>query len=350
MPILKKKNKSEVPSSNDLAELDGSVEALTRQTKELLKDFDDASKSESAQKKPQQKPPKTSATHTKKKAPAEIVRKSKARSFDIIHPSEQKKLSATLKASPKPLASELLPAHAADAPFGAKEDTGSNAQSNEQPSIVHSHASGALNMVQFEKDDTSQEDAPLPVGEPKTESDEEQPASPPPAPEVKPAEVVAESAEDKPAVVKAVPEKEDSTESADSLTESTADKKPATEHPTESHDNKPKDDKTNEESSSSKELKEEEKDKKDPIDETLTQIYANNDSKLEEPERYESPEGQELPTVFDTSEYHAELGLHDWSHLEKKQHVAWYILLLLVVVVGALAYLIFSGTPLPFIN
>ncbi len=49
----------------------------------------------------------------------------------------------------------------------------------------------------------------------------------------------------------------------------------------------------------------------------------------------------EKPSTFDTSEYHPEL--HDWSKLSSSNHWSIFILLLLVVLAGGLAYLYFTG-------
>lgn len=78
------------------------------------------------------------------------------------------------------------------------------------------------------------------------------------------------------------------------------------------------------------------------------ELYANNLVKAKQPKGYTPLASQQKPTVFDTTQYHAEL--HDWSKLDHSPSGKWLILFLLVVVLGAFVYLFVLGQPLPFIT
>lgn len=62
-------------------------------------------------------------------------------------------------------------------------------------------------------------------------------------------------------------------------------------------------------------------------------VKMEDDSKPED--------GREKPTMYDTTEYQAEL--HDWSKLSKNSHWSFIILVLLLALAGGLMYLYFTG-------
>lgn len=69
------------------------------------------------------------------------------------------------------------------------------------------------------------------------------------------------------------------------------------------------------------------------------EIASSNLVKKTAAKGYEPHENQATPAIFDTNEYH--VSLHDWSKLDHTQSQKWYILALLLVIAGALAYILF---------
>lgn len=78
------------------------------------------------------------------------------------------------------------------------------------------------------------------------------------------------------------------------------------------------------------------------------ELYANNLVKTKKPRGYKPPASQQKPTVFDTTEYHAEL--NDWSKLDKSSGGKWVILILLLLLLAAFIYLFVLKMPLPLVN
>jgi hypothetical protein len=78
------------------------------------------------------------------------------------------------------------------------------------------------------------------------------------------------------------------------------------------------------------------------------ELFANNLVKESKSRGYKPHENQQLPTVFDTNEYHPKL--HDWSKLEHDTSLGWFVLILVLVIAGAVAYFVISGQAIPFID
>lgn len=332
MPILKKKNKSVIPSSNELAALDGSVDELSRQTEALLKGFGDvAPKNDSPTRKiaPEQKTPEIKETPTKPR-PHTPAKQGVARSFDIIHTPAKRKLQASLRSQPQPQSSDrLLSSHAGlsyneqtpPAPKEPEELTASNA-----PAIVHPHATGALHMK-------GEEDAQAP---------EDSQGTPEDTSAVTPKrETTLESSA---AADTKVEEKSSATQS---LTFQTDEQSPVDESPEQTEDTTPPQEESSEAASDSDATTvEHAKQKDEPLPRNSS--YSATASQSSDPKGYEPVEGQTLPAVFDTHEYHPEL--HDWSKLEHRSHATKYVIALLLVIVAILGYLVVSDTALPFIG
>lgn len=315
MPILKRKNKSAIPSKNELDMLDGSVDELSRQTEELLKGFGEKSPAKKAIS--HKTTPKITPASVAKKTSAP-TKKTSAKSFDIIHVPSRKKLSANLKSRPHTEPKELLPSRAGLSYNETKvnDTSGDINSSGETPAIVHHHVSGALHMA-APKQAASEE----PLQQTDTQN-----------------EVASQS-----------PQEDDMPEPAAAETQSTASQPFAFEETSSEDSSVPEN--TEEPSELTKETTknknqeppQEAADKAAPAEPT-EDFYANNATRSDEPKRFTPVDDEPFATMFDTSE------LHDWSKLEQRQHGAWYILLLLLVIAGLIAYGILSGKSIPFIG
>lgn len=325
MSILKKKNKSELPTNKELDSLDGSVDELSRQTKELLKGFGDEniSKEEPT---PPKEPPKTKRAHIAK-APAKKkyvpLQKSSARSFDIIHAPVKRKLQASLRARPAQDVPELLPSHAGlsynekTSPADSKEKEGTDAgiSDKEEPAIVHAHATGALRMATIEKETEDVSDTEV-VGMPRRETT-----------------LAAEAAANEQA--------EDSELSADNATQPLSFESNAEEAGEDTQASSEDTPPIEEDSQPAEEVSHaptasDAKDAHKQAEASHETSYTNTTSRSFAPKSYEPVEDQILPAGFDTDEYHPEL--HDWSKLNKGNHATLYILVLLLAAIAAILW------------
>ena len=81
----------------------------------------------------------------------------------------------------------------------------------------------------------------------------------------------------------------------------------------------------------------------DTVTEATKSIQLQSDN-LDDEEGSDEPKPVD---IYDTDEYHPTL--HDWSKLSKQNHTPLYILLLLVVILGAVLYIIYADISIPFL-
>lgn len=314
-----KKSTAKKPAKkNDEALLESAVGDLAKQTEALLgKSGEKISKPVLPKK---QNKPSTKRTGKK--------------SFDIIHPNEATSSGAILK-SPHP-GQKLIEAHeddeATDAPVPKVEKSSS---ASSAPAIVNTHNPGSLNVmskksvapikrgvaaVQAEQEDESEAEQIVPV---KRKAAEEKSADDPEAVEETKREETPKSAktkgekEDEPVAFSSMPDKAKVTEADDS------DDDQVLEADTESisDDTKPS----------------------DTVSEATKSIQLQSDN-LDDDEESDEPKPVD---VYDTDEYHPTL--HDWSKLSKQSHTPLYILLLLMVILGAVLYIVYADISIPFL-
>ncbi len=328
----KKKKVSSVASKNELAELDASVNELSKQTSALLKNFGT----------PAEKPEDTDqkAAPPKAGAPQPAAVRKTGKSFDIIHdPKRRTSLKATLK-TPEKAADiaevELLPEHATksynELTVSATPTVVQDVTSQQKAPGVIGHQAGSLRIDSETSTTTEASDidaAAAPTNEATQAQDtSETPLEPQAA---KQGISFEEESESEPEV------QQDTSEVA---AEQTADESPRLEKTEEAQN----DHETDEAPAESQSVAA----KHESSSHDSGELYANNLVHDSIPKGYTPIAGQQKPTVFDTNEYHVEL--HDWSKLEHKASALWYILALLVTVAGALAYFVLSGQALPFIG
>lgn len=326
MSIISRKKKSILPTGDDYKTLDSSVDDLSKQTSELLSHFGETKLTEDKSK-------ESSATK-----PANLKRRpAKAgKSFDIIAaPSKKsvvKKRPAVIKADQD---EELLPEHAS--------------KSFNEPGYEEMVPKESINTgeIQASGDDKITEEAPVEISSAIT-------SKPPGSLHFQQADSESEN------TTNLVDEKEEPTGEEENETNNKLEPSSQTVIAPLTNGDNAKDaeevdsgtDQTNR--SESKNAEEDEttiSDQETILSEKDTdtgELYVNNLVKTTDKNGYVAPEGQQKPTVFDTNEYHPQL--HDWSKLENKNGVKGYFLALLLVVAGALAYLILSGIEIPFIG
>ena len=322
MSILKRKKKSVLPSGDDYKVLDGSVNDLSKQTSELLSHF--------GEKKEEVNTPKKAST-----VKSVNTKRVSGKSFDIIAPSSKRHTSTKISA---PIKDDevLLPEHAGksfnELDFEEMPPKQSSApeiitnkgsiinSEDEAPSeISHTISTRPPGSLHFQESEAENEKMTDLVDEKEEPNNAEEPEL---SQELEP-KVETE-------VVPLVPSVEE--EKSETDTSKVDD------------DTKPEEEviKSDEAVTDHAETILSENDS------NSGELYVNNLVKTTDKKGYVAPEGQQKPTVFDTNEYHPQL--HDWSKLENKNGVKGYFLALLLVVAGALAYLILSGTQIPFIG
>lgn len=310
-----KKKPAKKPDNQDFTALDAAVSELNKQTAALLGKADGKTEAKPTLPKKQNRP------------------QTKGKSFDIInHPRKNTTLQSNLKTAQKapsaPVEPEkaLLPDHAGKS-FNELEvhelpsiktkgkDTPEEPKPEDAAVPVIKQHTGKLSLTRDDEDVLGAEEQPS--ADPVLES-----AAPAPQAvshtslsfEEKPEEL-----KDEPAPETKKPEKEPEPEKS----------QPS-------------------EVTETKEAKAETKESEEQLSNDSGELFANNLIKDAPPKRHEPEKGQQKPTVFDTTEYHPEL--HDWSKLEHQGGWKWFILLLLLAIAGGLAYLIFSGQRLPFLQ
>lgn len=291
------------PDDNDFTTLSSAVDDLSKQTEALL------GKSGEKMRKP--KLPKPTATARKG-----------GRNFDIIkHPQTNTKLNATLRSVPSKVTKTIARPGEVDAPAEEQsENIPEPSPSQKSVRIEPAHALGELQGVVAEQSEegisTVIETSPQPSSEEKVEVTAK--------PETTTINVNEEPVNDQ----KYTPAQA-SVHQDLHLTESTEEL-------------------SSTEKNDTPEVTKSETTEQQPISgpDVLGEVYANNLTTKGKHRGYEAPEDQQKLTVFDTNEYHPEL--HDWSKLDRTHHTSWFVLALLVVIAGALAFFILSGQKLPF--
>lgn len=320
----KKSATKKVIKKNDEAMLESAVGDLAKQTEALL------GKSGEKMDKPvlPKKQSKPSTKHAGKK------------SFDIIHPNEATSSESILK-SPHP-GQKLIEAHEDDkatdtsAPKVEKSSSTSSA-----PAIVNTHNPGSLNVmskksvepikrgvaaVQAEHDDESKDEQIVPVKRAAAEAKS--------AEDTEPVEEAKNEGASNP--VKTEGKKEDEPVEFSSM----PDKAAAAD--TSDKDDEGKEDESDTDSSES-ESKDDSKASSNSVSEASKSIQLQSDN-LDDDEESDEPKPVD---VYDTDEYHPTL--HDWSKLSKQNHTPLYILLLLVVILGAVLYIVYADISIPFL-
>lgn len=363
MSILPRKNKSDIPTNDELSVLDTSVASLNLQTKELLGKF-----------KEENTPPTTSpstdtatiASHSHTEAPSltSVVTAEKmprhvspsiytpsgggGKSFDIIRPPMKRRLQSSLRTRPKEEDSAAFLPTQTEFRDNEAEESQPSVQKIEQekdtddtPRILHSHASGALRhkAVLDDEDDTQEETPPL------SSSDLSKPNA------FKSKDTTMEPAEGTATEPFAFQDQQDEDAAQNETTEDgghiavASDESPheqlltiknTTEATTTVSNALLKTEETEEEVSFPQEELSAEDTKDDSHkDSPSTELQESaTTSRSFEPKGYQPVEGHDLP--FDTSEYHPDL--HDWSTLGQRKRIGWYILAVIVVLAGAAAY------------
>lgn len=310
------------PSEHDFTTLNTAVSELSRQTEALLG--------------------KAGEKSTKPKLPKHSAKVNhKGKNFDIIHsPKTRTHLKATLKSAPsRPTRSKQLPLSQSEPPElllpeGEKStlDTSSD-QQTQHPEIQLAHQPGVLresnskDVVTQQPADPEVQKSPSSSSDGATEDSTDQATTP-------------SKDMPKPASHEGI-----------NFTEPNEDADPETEVKAEASSSR--DDTTLEPEKSETDSPDQNEEKIEPADkdvntDAIGEIYANNLTSANKTRGYTPAENQQKPTVFDTNEYHPEL--HDWSKLDRSNHTAGFVLALLVVIAGALAYFIISGHKLPFIG
>lgn len=331
-----------IPTGDEIAVLDGSVDELSRQTKELLSGYGGAKQSKKEEqptshavsKEKSEEPKIEKEKHKSTKSPAQKLTVShhngRARSFDIIHSPAKRKLQASLRARPQEPAPEppSLQDRTADNEQSISEPPEEKAESAPStptsPAIVHHHAKGTLGLVAQPEEEQSQAEV---AEEPDTTS--EDPAFIAPKKQIQGPAITAPEATSP--ATQALSFSKDSTEQTEESSE------PADTSKNDTEDTKEQAHEPEESTGQDQE----------PEAQTANQKVATTASRSYEPKSFTPVKDEDAPFFFDANEHQPVL--NDWSKLEKRHRGSWYVLALLLIIAGVLVFLVFSGRTLPFL-
>lgn len=341
--ITKTKNVSVLPAKDDFSELDSAVSELAKETEALL------GKTGERMSKPIL--PKRSTNKTKSstsgKESAElslntgVKSSSKAKSFDIIHPTKATKTESILKA-PHP-GQKLIEANESEgsAPNEPETDTESTTIRFTSDATVSTHKPGSLKFTEAKNIQPIKDQD---VDSDETSSKQEDKLDEPNQLEVKESSLSDETND------KFEEDSESDNLDSHKKTEDVLDKdtKDATvENPKPNDDIESKPD-TNTEDKSEEDESQKNENKEDTAltDPTKkVQLYSDNLTKGEDEE--DSEDDNYAPAILDTDEYHPTL--HDWSKLEHHSRGPIFVLLLLSVILAAGLYIVLTGIKIPFL-